>query len=371
MDLRYLTPLAYPSRFVNRLQVMKMSESFSRLAEKFTLYVRELRAPIKEIFGDYDVRNEFNVLALGKPHFWPKSLFFARRVSIIIKHNPDTVWFLRDGLLAFWLSYFLNIRSNMFFFEVHAFERLPSFVYRRVFGVARGIITTNKKKADDLTKIFGVPKDKIIVALNGVDLNFKSNLSREEARKRLSLPMDEKLIIYIGTPSEEKGILTLLKLAQLLPPEIKIISVGGRGNEIANFKSNENFRKIIWVEQVSHQKAGEYMSAADMLLAPFSGKSNWTSLYTSPLKIPEYLLMAKPIVISNLPSIREFVSDNEVFFFEADNAHSLLDVINGAFANPQIMLEKARRAATKAKDFSWEGRAKVIYDFMLEKSKQS
>lgn len=365
MHLRYLTPLVYPSRYANRLQVIKMSEEFSRFTDSFLLYVRELRESTDKIFSQYQVSRPFKIKAIGTPAGFPRSFFFALRARRLVERESQTVWFLRDGLLAFWLTFLADLKTKNFFFEVHAFERLPKFIYRRIFKYTRGIITTNENKARGLEKYFGVSQEKILVALNGVDLDIFSNLPPPRtARIQLSLPINKKLVVYTGTPSEEKGIGVLLKAASLLAHDIQIVSVGGGKKDWATFKSDPNFEKIIWIPQVSHDKVSKYLAAADILVAPFSGQSSWTTLYTSPLKIPEYLASGRTIVISNLPSIREFVSENEVFFFEADDAEDLVRAIRQALSNPEIMLQKGNAARLKAREFSWEKRAKRILEYI-------
>ena len=370
MDFRYLTPIVYPSRFANRLQVIKMSEAFSGYCRTFILYVRDIRVDLKKIFSQYNVSRAFNIKALGSSFGFPRSFFFAFRAQKLIFLEPDAVWFMRDGLLAYWLTFLTDLKNKNFFFEAHSFERLPKFIYRRVFNFSRGIITTNNNKAKDIEKFFGVPKEKIFVALNGVDINIFSNLlPPRTARFRLKLPDDKNLAVYTGTPSRDKGINVLLEAAGLLPENIRIISVGGSKNDIEMLKNEKNFDKIHWIPQVSHDKIPDYLAAADILVAPFSGKNSWTTLYTSPLKIPEYLASGKAIVISDLPSVREFVSDNEVFFFKADDAADLAQTIEGVLKNSEIMLQKGNRAKIKARDYSWHRRAKTIIEF-IEKYKK-
>jgi glycosyltransferase involved in cell wall biosynthesis len=365
MKLYYLTPLVYPSRYANRIQVIKMSEAFSRLAESFRLYVRELRGEKSAIFKSYSVHNSFKIEALGTPSGFPRSLFFAFRARYLLKQEQDAVWFLRDGLLAYWLTFLAGLGSKRFFFEVHAFERLPKFIYSRIFKKATGIITTNQKKAYDLTTKFGVLKEKIFVSLNGADIkSYPSKISLSDARTKFHLPTDKKIALYMGVPSEEKGIKTFLKAASLLPPDVQMVSVGGSREEISKLENDPNFGKIIWIEQIPYENVPDCLAAAEVLVAPFSGKTSWTLLYTSPLKIPIYMASGKAIIASDLPSVREFIGEDEAFFFKADEPKSLAETIRGALKSPKIMLQRGDRAKLKAEMFSWDKRAQDIIQFI-------
>lgn len=70
----------------------------------------------------------------------------------------------------------------------------------------------------------------------------------------------------------------------------------------------------------------------------------------------------KPIVVSDLPSIREVVSEQEAFLVEPDNPQALADGIAQALSSLDA---SARAAAARAKvvEYTWDKRAERILAF--------
>ena len=71
-----------------------------------------------------------------------------------------------------------------------------------------------------------------------------------------------------------------------------------------------------------------------------------------------------PIVASDLPSIRQIVSEREVFFAEPDNPESFAKVIAQVRSNPEEAAERSRAAKIEVGKRSWEARAQAIKTFM-------
>src|SRR4030095_11914090 len=80
--------------------------------------------------------------------------------------------------------------------------------------------------------------------------------------------------------------------------------------------------------------------------------------YTSPLKLFEYLAAGRPIVASNLPALREGLTDGiNAGLVEPGNAAALASALNGLANNPQLADRLARRAFADASLYSWDARA--------------
>ena len=109
------------------------------------------------------------------------------------------------------------------------------------------------------------------------------------------------------------------------------------------------------------------MKAADVLVLPNSGKEKISRIYTSPLKMFEYMAAGVPIVASDLPSIREVLSEKTAFLFEADDARDLAEKIEMVLENKEGAGERARKALKEVKKYNWEERAGKILDFVKGK----
>ena len=73
-----------------------------------------------------------------------------------------------------------------------------------------------------------------------------------------------------------------------------------------------------------------------------------------------------PIASSDLPSIREIVSEKEVYFFEPDNPIKLATVAISILQNYFVSSARAANALEKSRKYSWEMRAKFILSFVAD-----
>jgi len=184
---------------------------------------------------------------------------------------------------------------------------------------------------------------RVLVAPDGVDLKlFDIPLSREEAKKHLGLRSNKKLVIYTGSRHLWKGVETLDEVSKLLPHNIEVMIITDK----------------------PHTEIPLYLKAADVLILPNSAKEDISKLYTSPMKLFEYMASGTPIVASDLPSIREILNDSAAFFFAPDSPESLAEAIQEALSNEAIAKSKAENAHKIALNYTWDRRAERIIRFI-------
>src|ERR1700683_1585425 len=110
-----------------------------------------------------------------------------------------------------------------------------------------------------------------------------------------------------------------------------------------------------------YRELADNQAAADVLVLPNSGKYSISVRDTSPLKLFTYMASGKPIVASDLPSIREVLTDETATFFKADDPEDLARAINhvcGSNADANVRALNARREVQR---YTWDARARVIF----------
>jgi len=264
----------------------------------------------------------------------------------------------------------LNLLRPNVYFEAHDFYKTPiGWLNRWFFRSARGVIATNMSKMHALEKEFGLPPEGMLHKPCPVDTSmFRISSSREEARSTLGIPQEGKVILYCGQVILWKGVVTLLDAyAFLRPGEVIYFIVGGDDRTVQQFKDQcrkINAANVKIIEGVMHKDIPLWLRAADVLVLPNTGKDPTSKYDTSPLKLFEYMASGKPIVASDLPSIRNIVNEQMVWFFEPDNPAALAGAIHAAFENPRISEEKAARAQEEVEKYTWERRFSDIVPFI-------
>lgn len=370
MRLVYLTTFIYPSTYANRLQVLKMSEAFSCVSD-FTIVVGGVTGDIKTIFYENSIRREFPVMSLGVMH---GRLRMARAVwalrDVVRESALDAVFYAREPLPAFFLSFLSGRFRNNFFFEAHSFSRYPVFIYRRIFSSARGVVATSEKKADAFQHMFRVSKEKMLVRGNGFDADFFRVMpSKKEARNVLHLPHDKRVVTMIGKPTIERDIATFLMAAEKMP-EALFLSVGGTSQEIERMRSYKGFSCVRFIERVRPEEVAAYYAASNVIVVLLSSKFPDIAAYASPLKAREALATGVPVIFSDVPALHDVADESFVTFMKPDDADALTTSIRTILGAYSVHQEKANKAREIFLKQSWQNRAEDIVEFM-ENRKQT
>lgn len=370
--LFYIANVRLPTPRAHGLQIMKMCEAFADAGAEVLLAVPDIKGVSdSDPYAYYGVRKNFVILrfrsldwlCLGFAGYWIRAFSFA--ASLLISKNKEwkkcEVIFSRDILSALLISYF---RRGLFF-ELHDWPPRGHWFWGFALRRLDGIVSTNKWKAGQLIKVFGIKAEKILVYPNGFDPNlFKINDSQETLRKRFNLPVNKKIVLYSGQLYGWKGVYIMAEAARLLSEHL-FVFVGGAGNDLKTFKNKySGVKNIMITGQRPHSEIPFWLASADVLILPNSAKSMESRVSTSPIKLFEYMASGVPIVASDLPSIREIVSEKEVYFFEPDNPEKLAVAIQNIFKNPQNTKLHAEAAKGKSNLYSWKIRAHTILKFL-------
>jgi len=373
MKIIYINNSRLPTERAHGYQVGKMCEAFAEAGAEVELWYPARQNQIKEdVFTYYSLKPIFLAVEiksfdwlrfhkyLDKPSFWLHSLFFF--VNIFLKPiDKEAVIYTRN----IEISWLFNLKKHKVVYECHCWPETKARLYK---FLAR----SNKKVAvitEALKKLYlanGFKDNEILVAPDGVDLTeFNSRLTKAEARDRVGLPLDKKIVLYAGHLYEWKGAQVLADAACLLGGEVLTVFVGGTPWDLKKFQSkNCDLNNILITGHVKHSLVPLYLQAADVLVLPNLGAEKISSAYTSPLKLFEYMASGRPIVASALPSIREILNDKNSVLVESDSPSSLAGGIKEVLKNGVLAESLAKQALVCVKEFSWQKRAERIINFI-------
>ncbi len=373
MKLIYIANIRLPTEKAHGLQIMKMCEAFARQGAKVKLVVPWRFNPIKEDpFEYYGVEKNFKItklpsldlVKLGKIGFLIQSLSFSKFAQIYALFKKADVIYSRDELPLFYLSF---LKKNLFL-EVHT--NAYNFLIKTTLKKCKGIIAITYGLKDFLISK-GINADKILVASDAVDLGeFDIKISKEEARKKLNLPSDKVIIGYVGslkTMGMEKGIGVAIKFLKFLNENCVLVLVGGRkeDNEFYRKEAEESglAERVLFVGQVKHQLVPLYLKSFDIAIAPFP-KNEHYEFYMSPMKIFEYMASGRPIVASDLPSLREVLNKDNAILVKSDSPESLAEGVKKTLQNPELTDKISKQAFHDIRNYTWEKRAENILEFI-------
>ena len=180
--------------------------------------------------------------------------------------------------------------------------------------------------------------------------------------KDLSLIIPEA-VYYTGSAHYRwKGVETLLSAVKHLS-RVKLVFVGDLCTSLEC--QNERISCLGWLP---HKEVENVLRRAEITVIPNSGCDMVSRLYTSPLKLVEYMAAKTAIIASDLPSVREIVSEKEALFFTPDDPASLAEKIQILLEDGALRERLAKAAHHKAAEFCWDERARRLSDFFLNLS---
>jgi glycosyltransferase involved in cell wall biosynthesis len=380
MKLIYITNARIPTEKAHGYQIGKMCEEFSKSGVEVELWVPTRRNRIKkDIFSFYNLEKNFKVKYvksanflqyekyIGKYSLYLQSIFFLFKL-LFIKVEEGAIVYTRNPEIG-WL---FSLRGRKIVYEAHVWPGskvgLYLFLIRRINKIV--IITHSIKKL--FLKNNFAPSN-ILVAPDGVDLKeFDIPIVKVDARKKLDLPQEKIILGFTGsfkTMGRDKGLVDTLKALAVLIKEgsdICLVVVGGHKNDIDyyfNLARKMGVEKNIFlIERVDLKKLAIYQKAFDILLMPFPNTKHY-ALFMSPLKMFEYMASKRPIITSDLPSIREILNESNSVLVEPDNALSLANGIRRVMRGKELSDRISKQAFLDVQDYTWGKRVKNIINF--------
>ena len=214
---------------------------------------------------------------------------------------------------------------------------------------ARGIVTVSRDNERFLTEVGVAPDVPVRYLPNGFDATKFVPLNRAECRHDLGLPLEGRIVAFAGAFIERKGPLRVLEALEHLPDAKGVFL--GRGPQ---WPSGQ---QVLHAGPVLNSELPKWLSAADVFVLPSlaEGLANATV---------EAMACGLPVVVSDRPFNRDFLSEREAVFVDPESARSI------AAGLVSVLSCDARRAALAASslarsaDFRLQERVRGIRDFV-------
>ena len=187
----------------------------------------------------------------------------------------------------------------------------------------------------------------------------KHNLKdKSEFLEKMNIPINKKIICYAGKVGpNDKELNYILESSKYIKSEDAIILVvgarqeSGAFNYYTNFLEKNNLNDIIIKDHLPVKTLMQLLRCCDILVSYYS-ITNKLANQMKPAKTSMYLCAQKPLIFSDIPSLREFLDEDSVYFVEPDKPDKLGAKINHILNHENESKIKAKRCIELAKKFS-------------------
>jgi glycosyltransferase involved in cell wall biosynthesis len=366
VQLVYVTDAPIPSQAANSVQVVKMCRAFQVSGAD----VRLITFPLAD--GSDSYRNiaafyglpaeaDFAISRLRIPSPRARSLLLGAAGALKVRRGPGGLIYTRAisiaaAAAALGRHVVLEMHLPLSSYPKTA-NRLRWLVRRPEFRLLV-VISDNLRRAyeRDLPDSAG----RILVAHDGAD-----PVDRGVVPASLS---GEFKVGYIGHLYPGKG---MELIAELVPrcPWATFHVVGGRSEDVAFWRARlADLPNIVFHGHVPHAEASSYVAAMSVVLAPYmrvvygAGGIHNLADWMSPLKIFEYMSHGKAILASDLPVLREVLTDGEnATLLPPENIARWVAALRQFSEDEQLRHRLGNAAEAEfLRRYSWEQRAKAI-----------
>ncbi|MDI3423354.1 glycosyltransferase family 4 protein [Streptomyces luteolus] len=314
MRIVYLHACEIPSVFANGVHVMRMCDAFADAGHDITLYAATGNVSAEDVHAYYGTRNRFPVRIFGTPRvpvlgLWIRAWRIRRAVrrsgAVDLVYGRDLYALLAAAGLAplVYETHLLRPRRGQRALERVLF-RLPGLI--RVVTVTQALArdylrTVPRLRRPGGPEVVSVPDCADLPAATGTTATLPG---RPDALK----------VGYVGHLYPGRGIDVVFDLAASLP-EADFHLVGGTDEDLAHWRGRPRTPNVYFHGHLPPAELHPYYRAFDLVLAPYqrrvavAGGMGDISRWISPMKLFEYMAHGKAIIASDLPVLREVLTD--------------------------------------------------------------
>ena len=252
---------------------------------------------------------------------------------------------------------------------------------QQVVDVAQRLVANTEVEAQELTKFYQADPRKIDVVNPGVDLELFSPGSQTKARKKLGIPLDASMLLFVGRIQPLKAPDILMRAAAELismRPELRssllVVICGGvsgtgadHPEALRDLASNLGLLDLIRFEPPSsREELVTWYRAADLTVVPSYSESFG-------LVAIESQACGTPVVASAVGGLKTAVADGvSGRLIQGHNPIAFSHVLNQLLMNPTLRAELSAGSRMHAAAFGWEHTTSGLinsYELALNKSR--
>ena len=317
-----------------RLRVLLMV--FHRALSFWDYYRRSFRLVIKERADIYHA-NDLNTLPVA---YWAKKKTGGKLIydshELYLERNTERKQSKVAKLLLSRLEYFL-VRS------------------------VDDVITVSESIGQELKRRYPIKRLSVILNTPCSQASGRTLSLRDELR----IPKDNKIILYVGNITFNRGLEELIQSVSYLDDCVVVI-MGRAPKPAYNLVLRRLAReagvesKVYYFGPVPAEDVTEYAAFAHVGAASIKDVC-LSYYYCLPNKLFEYMAAGLPVAGSNFPELKKVIEGYNIGkTFNPDDPKDIAEAINYVLSDKQRYMQMKRNALRAARVFSWENESKKL-----------
>ena len=225
-----------------------------------------------------------------------------------------------------------------------------SIIEKLIYKLTDRIITHNEFSKLEILNVNGDSSSCISIVPHGSYTPFINiQYDKEKSKEQLGIPNNRRILLFFGMIKKVKGLevlLSALKGVIKKNPDVLLV-IAGRvwENDFSAYQkiideNNLSAYILLHTKFIPQEDVEHYYCASDLVILPYK------KIYQSGVLMMT-LSYERPALVSDLPPLKEIISDNENgFLFKAENVSDLTAKLNSILSDEGLM-EEVRAKGTK------------------------
>jgi D-inositol-3-phosphate glycosyltransferase len=229
-------------------------------------------------------------------------------------------------------------------------------VERQVVACSDHVTASTADERSELVVDYGADPERVEVIPPGVDHHVFTPGDRAAARRRLGLPRERPLLLFVGRIQPLKGGDLALRCLAELPEHVTLAIVGGPSgvdgpaelDRLCALAGNLDVtERVRWIRPQPHEALADWYRAADVCLVPSRSESFG-------LVALEAAACGTPVVAANVGGLRSIVEHGETgFLVDVRAASAFAGPVGELLADPVLARDVGANAATRSLRYTW------------------
>jgi glycosyltransferase involved in cell wall biosynthesis len=206
-------------------------------------------------------------------------------------------------------------------------------------------------------ELLGTDRDKphVVIPHGNFNESYENRVSKSEARKKLELPQEARVILCFGFIRENRGYEYLLTAVENMGTTVVVIA-GKLLDKDVYIALRDHARKStqvrLFAKWIADEEIQYYFNACDIVVLPY------TDITTSGV-IPLAYAFSRPVISTDIGGIKDIVNPDIGILVPPKNAEALQQAIQTLFLKDVEAMGKRARVYAE-QEFSWEANVRKI-----------
>lgn len=357
MNIALVSPYFHPHIGGVESRVLNTARHLVRRNHSVTVFTSLLpNTEEMESYEGIEIKRVKPALIFYKTPITPKLNRMIRDYDVVDAHSPPPIH-------SYYAACACKAHKLPFVLTYHCDLEIPSLLGKIIVGIynktlgyytmknSDKIIVTTASYAATSRALW---KYDTTVIPTGVDTNtFKQDDKKRNAiRDKYNMEKDDCVVLFVGRLVAHKGLEYLIRSAKYTNAKYIIVGSGELKEKLESMGKKENLQnRIIFTGNVDDESLPGYYNASDIFVLPSVAR-----LEAMGLVVLEAMACSKAVIVSDLPGVRELVTDRkDGLCVEAMNEKLLGEKINYLQSNPEMRRSFGETGRRKIRsEFSWE-----------------